>query len=170
MLKESYIAAYRKDQIDEEKLRELLTSLGLRTDYIETTIKAESYRKKVQRVEVETITDKIARLDYQEKQQLLYIQDLTTDLQAKERIYKATQDLWKERIGRLQEQISLTVDPTKRAKLEAQLRQMQIQADLAITRAEAAYIDAKEKIESAQAKLDEIRREKEVLRRAMGVT
>jgi len=170
MLKESYIAAYRKDQIDEEKLRELLTSLGLRTDYIETTIKAESYRKRVQRVEVETITDKIAKLDYQEKQQLLYIQDLTTDLQAKERIYTATIDLWKERINRLQEQIQLTVDPAKRAKLEAQLRQMQIQADLAITKAEAAYIDAKEKLESAQAKLDEIRREKEVLRRALGVT
>jgi hypothetical protein len=167
-LKDAYISAYRKNQIDEPRLRELLTSLGLRGDYVETVINAEKIKKKVERVEVESLSDRLAKLEYQEKQQLLYIQDLSTDLDAKQKIYQATQDLWNERIKKLEDEISMTTDPAKKEKLQYQLTQTQIQAQLAITRAEAAYVDVKEKMESAQAKLDEIRREKDVVRKAMG--
>jgi len=170
MLKDAYISAYRKDQIDEPRLRELLTSLGLRGDYVETTINAEKIKKKVERVEVESLSDRLAKLEYQEKQQLLYIQDLSTDLDAKQKIYQATQDLWSERIKKLQDEISITTDPAKVEKLQYQLTQTQIQAQLAVTKAEAAYVDVKEKMESAQAKLDEIRREKDVVRKAMSAS
>jgi hypothetical protein len=169
-LKDAYIQAYRKDQVDEPRLRELLTSLGLRGDYVETIINAEKTKKKVERVEVESLSDKLAGYEYQEKQQLLYIQDLSTDLDAKQKIYQATQDLWNERIKKLQDEISITTDPAKREKLQYQLTQTQIQAQLAVTKAEAAYVDVKEKMESAQAKLDEIRREKDVVRKAMSAS
>jgi phage-related protein len=167
MLKDAYIAAYRKEQIDESKLQELLTSLGLRSDYVAEILTAEKYRKKVERVEVETLSDRLEKLRAQEKQQLLYIQDLQTDLEAKERIYNATQALWNERIKRLQDEIAITTDPAKRSALEAKLRELEINANMAITRAEETYVNAKEKIERASARLDEIRREIETVQKAM---
>jgi hypothetical protein len=91
-------------------------------------------------------------------------------LDAKQKVYQATQDLWNERIKKLEDEISITADPAKREKLQYQLTQTQIQAQLAVTKAEAAYVDVKEKMESAQAKLDEIRREKDVVRKAMGAS
>jgi len=168
MLKEAYLAAFRADKIDENQLRNLLTSLGLRTDKIEAIITAENYRKKVQPVKVETLAERLAKLDFQEKQQLAYIQDLGTDLDAKERIHKATQTLWEERIRRIKEEIEITVDPARKERLLSQLTIMQQQAEIALTRLEKELTDIKEKIQRAELKLDEIRREKEAIKKAMG--
>jgi hypothetical protein len=170
MLKDAYVQAYRIGKVDEVRLGELLTSLSLRADYVKALVDGETVRKKVEEVKVESLSDKLAGYEYQEKQQLLYIQDLSTDLDAKQKVYQATQDLWNERIKKLEDEISITTDPAKREKLQYQLTQTQIQAQLAITKAEAAYVDVKEKMESAQAKLDEIRREKDVVRKAMGAS
>jgi hypothetical protein len=168
MLKEAYLAAFRAEKIDENQLRNLLTSLGLRTDKIEAIITAENYRKKVQPVKVETLAERLAKIEFQEKQQLAHIQDLGTDLEAKERIYKAAQVLWEERIRKIKEEIEITVDPARKERLMRQLTIMQQQAEIALTRLEKELTDLKEKIQRAESKLDEIRREKEAIKKAMG--
>jgi hypothetical protein len=168
MLKEAYLAAFRQDKIDENQLRNLLTSLGLRTDKIEAIITAENYRKKVQPVKVETLAERLAKLEFQEKQQLAYLQDLGTDLEAKEKIYKATQSLWEERIRRIKEEIEITTDPARKERLTSQLTIMQQQAEIALTKLEKEITDLKEKTQRAELKLDEIRREKEAVKKAMG--
>jgi len=168
MLRSAYIAAYRADQIDEARLTELLTSLGLRSDYVAKVVEAERLRKRKERVEVETLQERLERLRAQEHQQLLYIKDLETDVEAKEKILAGTRAYWEERLRRLEEMISLEVDPAKRAKLEHEYRMTQIRAYLALVRAEEQLVDAKERLERARARLDEIRAEIESVKRALG--
>lgn len=156
-LRDAYIKAYQQDKIDEAKLRELLTSIGIVPERVDKIIEGERYKKKVEKEEKETVELRLQRLKMRENEQILRVQDAQSDLDYAKSRLEAEKAIWEEKIKKLEYEISIETVEYKKKKKILDLEKMKKDYERAMIIAKNRVTEAEEKLKIEEAQLDAIR-------------
>ncbi|MCW1297051.1 MAG: protein bicaudal D-like protein, partial [Candidatus Parvarchaeota archaeon] len=156
-LRDAYINAYHQEKIDEAKLRELLTSIGIVPERVDKIIEGERYKKKVEKEEKETVELRLQRLKMRENEQILRVQDAQSDLDYAKSRLEAEKAIWEEKIKKLEYEISIETVEYRKKKKMLDLEKMRKDYDRAMIIAQNRVTEAEEKLKIEEAQLDAIR-------------